>query len=159
MLSARLARTLALPAAAILLAAAAPAPAAADLLFTATLDGPAAGTGSPAVGTAELVLNDARTEIAYDIRYENLQGTETGAHFHYGEPGAFGPRLLTLPLGTPKIGVWEVDAFDLEQLEAGLVYINVHTDLYASGEIRGDVSFAAVPDETPSWSGVKALYR
>lgn len=137
----------------------APDPAATEVIYTATLDGATAGTDSPAFGQATLTLNDEGTAVDYRIAFSGLVGTETGAHIHNGAPGAIGPRLHTLPLGTPKIGTWEVDSFAIGELDAGRVYINLHTSLYLPGEIRGDVVSTSVAAAPTSWGAIKALYR
>lgn len=130
-----------------------------DTLYTANLNGPNSGTASPAIGTATLTLNTAETEVSYVVDYTGLQGNEIGAHLHNAPPGKDGPRLLLLFPGSPKEGTWAVGAFEVGELNAGRVYINVHTDLYPTGEIRGNVVFASVANEAVSWGAVKALYR
>lgn len=56
-----------------------------------------------------------------------------------------------------------LSAHDVGDLLAGRVYVNVHTTLYPSGEIRGDMSeTAASAEDEPrasSWSRIKALYE
>jgi len=148
-------RIMLLTAAAALLAL----PAAAATQFTATLDGPSSGTPSPATGTAVLVLNDAQTELSYTITYSGLLGAEVAAHFHNAPPGMNGPVMEPLPAGEPKVGVWAVTSDEVVELMAGRVYINIHTDLYPAGEIRGNVSFESVPSESQSMSSVKAEFR
>jgi hypothetical protein len=135
------------------------APVAADTLFTAVLDGPSSGTTSPASGFATLVLNSAETEVDYYIEYSGLEGNEIGGHFHNALPGEYGPRLQLLMGGSPKSGIWEVGAFEVGELKAGRVYINIHTDVHPAGEIRGNIEFTSVPTEAASWGSVKALYK
>ena len=134
-------------------------PVLADTIYTAILDGPTAGTESPASGTATLTLNSAQTEVTYVVDYSGLQGPEIGAHIHNAPPGMDGERLLLLFPGSPKVGTWAVSAFEVEELNAGRVYINVHTELYPTGEIRGDVMSSSVANEAVSWGAVKALYN
>jgi hypothetical protein len=137
----------------------------AETLFAATLDASqnVPPTGSGGTGTAVLILNDAATEVAYTVTYDGLEGVEIGAHFHRAPPGENGSILHSLPLGTPKLGVWEVTAHDVADLMAGMVYVNIHTDMYPSGEIRGDISqsTAAVSEEPLrlSWGRIKALFE
>ncbi|MGD9546076.1 MAG: CHRD domain-containing protein [Candidatus Krumholzibacteriia bacterium] len=128
-------------------------------VFQCILDGPTAGTPSSAIGYATVILNDDLTQAEYTVTYSGLEGDETGAHFHYGEAGAIGPRLLTLPPGSPKIGVWALDPEDVTLLLDGLVYINVHSSTYPSGEIRGDLALTTVDDGNGSFGRVKALFR
>jgi len=134
-------------------------PVLADTIYTAVLSGPTAGTASPAAGTATLTLNSAQTEVAYVVEYTGLQGPEIGAHIHNAPPGSEGPRLLLLFPGSPKVGTWAVSPFEVEELNAGRVYINVHTELFPTGEIRGDVMSSSVANEAVSWGAVKALYN
>ncbi len=134
-------------------------PASAATIYTAVLDGPTANTPSPATGTATLTLNDAETEVRYEIQFSELVGIEQMSHFHASLRGMDGPILTTLAVGSPKVGTWEVGPYEVGELQAGRVYINVHTDLYAVGEIRGNVVFSSVANEAVAWSAVKALYR
>lgn len=131
----------------------------AQMRFEFTLDGATAGTASSAFGTAVLVLNEAMTEVTYDIRHFNLEGGETGAHFHDGTPGNPGDRLFNLPIGESKQGVWPLEGNDLDILVAGNVFVMVHSSLYPIGEIRGNATLGSVPNETATWSGLKALFR
>ena len=131
----------------------------AEIRWEFTMDGDMAGTPSSASGTVVMVLNDEMTEVTYDIRYTGLQAPEIASHFHDGSPGTNGTRLLTLPLGAVKQGVWVMEGRDLTILLSGNVYVNVHTDSYPSGEIRGNATMDVVPVEAATWAGVKALYR
>lgn len=137
-------------------------PALSETVFEATLDGLSNVPPVPAVsatGEAVMVLNDAQTELSYTITFTVLSSTEIGAHFHNAGPRANGGILAGLPLGTPKVGVWPVTPADVLELFAGRVYINVHTNMYTGGEIRGNVAEADVPIQDTTWGRVKALYR
>ena len=132
----------------------------AETFFAAVIDGsqPVPPTGSPATGTALLVLNDSMDEVAYEIEFEGLLGEETSAHFHNAAPGQNGGVIFGLPLGSPKVGVWPVGPFEVDELLAGRVYVNVHSTEHPSGEIRGDIGLIETPAEQTSWGNVKALY-
>jgi hypothetical protein len=138
--------------------------ASAETIFTATMDGSqqVPPTESGATGYAVLILNDEETEVAYAITFTGLEGVEVGSHFHQALPGENGPSFISLPFGSPKIGVWPLSAHDVGDLRGGRVYVNIHTTLYPSGEIRGDISEStASAEEDPqalSWSRIKALY-
>lgn len=134
-------------------------PAVAGETFTAVLDGPTAGTPSPATGLATLVLDDTETLVEYVVTYQDLLGVEGFSHFHNAAPGRTGKALLTLPPGTPKVGTWEVTAFEVGELRAGRIYVNVHTDLYGGGEIRGDIMPSGVSAAGTSWGAIKSLFR
>lgn len=142
-----------------LLLTAAAGPAAADLVYSAVIDGATAGTTSAATGTVTMILNQAETEIAYEVVFAGLEGSETGAHFHNGAAGQIGARLQTLLPGSPKVGTWSVGPTEVAELNAGRIYINIHSSLFPTGEIRGNLEFTAVSAEPSSWGAVKALYR
>ena len=135
------------------------APVFADTIYTAILDGASSHTSSPATGTATLTLNTEETEVSYVIEFSGLEGSETGAHIHNGAPGEVGLRFLTLLPGSPKVGIWEVGPLEVVELNADRVYINIHTDVYPAGEIRGNVQFNIVANEAVSWGSVKALFK
>jgi len=149
-------KILALAALVVMGSAAAPR---AATIFTANIDGISSGTPSPGTGTATLTLNDDETEVAYTIEFSGLLGSEVAAHFHNGVAGTTGPVLFGLAAGSPKIGVWPVGPVEVGHLFDGAVYVNIHTDLYPGGEIRGDIAFQTVPDEAQSWGDIKALFR
>jgi len=44
-------------------------------------------------------------------------------------------------------------------IAAGKAYLNVHTQVYAGGEIRGFLVPASTPAEASTWGRVRALYR
>jgi len=115
--------------------------------------------GSGAYGTVTVILNDAETEAAYTVNFAGLEGEQTAAHFHNAPPGTPGPILFTLPLGSPLAGFWAVTPFAVQELFAGRVYINVHSNLFPAGEIRGDLVLTVVETAPSSWGEIKALYR
>jgi hypothetical protein len=140
----------------VMLTALALRPAAAIEEFSATLTGAEAGTPSPATGTATLTLNNTETQIIYSISYSGLTSPEIAAHIHRSAGGIAFP----LPLGTPKTGTWDSPpASDIELLRNGGLYINIHTQAYASGEIKGTLMRSATPVEPSTWGRIKSLYR
>lgn len=142
-------------AAAVILTIAGHSPLLAAENFVATLI-PQPGTGSTASGSATLVLADDLSTASFNITVTGLSSAEVAAHIHRAD----GSIAYTLPLGSPKIGVWNnpglVDgtAMQLEQL-----YILVHTANNPTGEVRGNIVKQAVPVETGTWGAVKALFR
>lgn len=133
-------------------------------VFQATLTGlnEVPPNGSPAIGTGTFILNDAGTELSFDIDYTGLiGGPVSGAHFHTAPAGVNGPivRGITLPLPSPAgeiLGVWSsTDAQPLTpalvaELFAGNIYFNIHTNGdglpdFPGGEIRDQLHRVAEP--------------
>lgn len=130
-------------------------------------------------GTFTARLNNAGTSIAYQLSYSGLQGTVTQSHIHFAQKGVNGGIVIFLcsnlgngPAGTqacPPSGTISgtITADDvvaaaaqgitagqlgevLRGMRNGVTYVNVHSDLFPAGEIRGQLRFgrgAAGEDE------------
>jgi hypothetical protein len=143
------------------LALAGPAPAAklggADhggRLFTTTLSGAeevdpvtgALGAGDPdGSGSATLTVNPGQMEVCYELSVEDIMLPAIGAHIHVGDAGENGP--VVVPLIPPDAsgvssGCEEVS----RELALALIqdpehyYVNVHTEDFPAGAIRGQLS-------------------
>ncbi len=119
---------------------------------------------SPGTGTGVFILNDAATELSYNIQYSGLMGTESASHFHtitVGPcPTGTGGVTFGVPTGTPKVGVWAIPAASVTNLRNGCIYFNIHSNLFPGGEIRGNiVRDDAVQVNTATWGRVKVIYR
>jgi hypothetical protein len=150
-----------------LLIALAPSAFAQTVTFTATLTGgeetPAAiNTG--AVGTAEVSVDVANREVAVTLKVFNIPTPTTAGHIHIGAKGTPGPTVLNFPpslvgrtgdftmsfrLGNtagvfnarPAIGINTIDDA-IQAIVGGNSYINIHTQQYPGGEIRGQLTLA-----------------
>ena len=102
-----------------------------------------------ASGLGFFTLSDSG--LAYNITARDLSGPVVAAHFHNEAPGVAGPivRDLAFVPGAPNTatatGTWTAgDAQPLtpalvQELRNGRIYVNVHTALNPTGEIRGQV--------------------
>jgi hypothetical protein len=124
---------------------------------------PISTTGS---GTFEASLNDAGDLISFTLTYGDLEGgAVSAAHIHFGQRGVSGGVIAflcgggTKPAACPAsgtvtgtIGMADIQgptgqgiepgsfAEAVRALRAGMVYANVHTARWPSGEIRGQVN-------------------
>jgi hypothetical protein len=129
--------------------------------FTATLNGDNNVPPIPevtATGTGMFTLNATQTELTFHIEYAGLSSPEIASHIHIGNPRENGSVAFPLPTGTPKDGVWEISPEDVAHLLAGELYVNVHTETYVAGEIRGNLEPAAVSTREISWGQLKSMY-
>jgi CHRD domain len=104
---------------------------------------------SNSLGTALLTLSTTTRLLCYSISYTDLLSTETAAHFHApASAGQNGDILFFIspppdgpsPLGSPKTGcVGPLTDKQMKNLTKGLFYINVHSETFPAGEIRGQV--------------------
>ncbi len=121
---------------------------------------------SPATGFGAFVLDNTGTQLSYSVSYNGLLGPLTAAHIHNGAVGVNGPvvyGLNFLPnVGTTSgtiSGVLAVTPLDVSNLAAGLYYVNIHTQVFPGGEIRGQIGLDATPSRPTSWGRMKSLYR
>ncbi len=131
--------------------------------FSAELSGTAAGTDSTAAGQALLELSPAGDLISYQLNVQNIENV-TMAHIHLAEePGGDGPPAVWLYPSAPPAelipgqfsGLLGQGSFtDLElvgplagmtlddlliAIKENRAYVNVHTEQFPSGEIRGQL--------------------
>jgi hypothetical protein len=105
---------------------------------------------SDALGVARLVLDDIET-LLFEMVVTDIANI-TAAHIHTGWPSEAGPPVHWLydvtgsnapggPFGPgdPVSGSVTLAAEDLVDLLTGYYYINVHTEDYPAGEIRGQI--------------------
>lgn len=115
-----------------------------------------AAAGLDATGAATVTLSSDRTRVEVGgLRFGELSSAATMAHIHVGLAGVAGPIVLDLSRTLPSpttitfnqsnypspvpAGVPANLAAFIDQLVAGNTYINVHTELCPSGELRGQI--------------------
>ncbi len=126
------------------------------------------GNNSPAKGSVQITLDEPNGTLAYTLQHSGLQGTVTGLHLHRGGFNINGPHVLDLPASaqSPLTGILDA-ATVTQQLEdpmlyraqkhlwrmlikSGLTYLNVHSDAFVKGELRGQLlPTGAVPFNVP----------
>lgn len=124
---------------------------------------------SDARGTFELTLSHDRTVAAYTLSYQDFETDVAQAHIHLGQRSVNGGVMIFLcsnlpnpPAGTPACpetagtvsgtfdatdvigptgqGVTPGDFEEfLEALQAAVTYVNVHSQRFPGGEIRGQI--------------------
>jgi CHRD domain-containing protein/PEP-CTERM motif-containing protein len=123
-----------------------------------SLDGPQAGTASPGTGSATLTLDDVALTLNVVMTYSGLLSPTNNAHIHCCSPpgvssGVIIPFVPPFVLGATSgsfSNLFSLTPTLLTQVESGGAYINIHTDLFPAGEIRGQI--AAVPE--PATAGL-----
>jgi hypothetical protein len=113
--------------------------------FKATLNGksevpPNASTGT---GTADVDYDPATKKLSWVLIYSGLSGPATAAHFHGpAEAGKNAGVVVAIPGATksPAQGSATLTDAQAADLEAGKLYVNVHTGANPGGEIRGQVT-------------------
>ncbi len=139
--------------------------------FSATLSGKdeVPPTESNSTGTAKFQVNENNSQVSYWVNITGIKKVNQ-AHIHNGTAGENGDIIVTLSKGKsakgddrpPQIGfdgnitkdellgpLKDKDISDLVSLmSAGNAYVNVHTDKYPDGAIRGLVTSASASTDT-----------
>jgi CHRD domain len=110
-----------------------------------------------ATGIGGLIVNSAKSKIWYQIEAEGLERV-TQAHIHSGEAGENGPIVATLFTGNKDTvnGALVQASITSDKLQGPLkgesipdlvtlfdkssAYVNIHTETFPDGEIRGQIS-------------------
>jgi len=94
---------------------------------------------SAGTGTAQVNVDTEKKEVSWTITFSGLSGDATAAHFH--GPAAVGENAGPVVDISGKIESGSAPLTDaqLADLEAGRLYINIHTAQFPDGEIRGQV--------------------
>ncbi len=103
-----------------------------DGVMVTTLDGSQANTSSTATGTAWAAFGDS---LYYHATIAGLNGSYTAAHFHMSPKGS-----ILFPVSftdSTASGYWNTPDSVAALLIENRVYLNVHSTLNPSGEIRG----------------------
>ncbi len=95
---------------------------------------------SGASGTAKVELDG--NVIKWNVSYSGTTGPVTAGHFHGpAQPGANAGVVVPFagPLASPIIGSATLTQAQVDQVKAGLWYVNLHTAANPGGELRGQV--------------------
>ena len=120
----------------------------AQTFFTAHLTGAqaSADVDSTGAGTAAFVLTD--DGLRFFMTVDSLSGPITNAHFHHAPMGVDGGvvrGIMDELDGHTSAGLWSPDDAQplsdelIAELFAGNLYLNVHTEAFSGGEVRGQI--------------------
>lgn len=100
-------------------------------------------------GVATFVINLSSGAISGSVTFSGLTSNAVASHIHQGAAGVNGPVIIPLQGGNGSTsGVWQVpDGTVLTQdqlnaLEAGQLYVNIHSVNFPAGEIRGQIDLS-----------------
>ncbi len=95
-------------------------------------------TQSPGTGSLTATYDTSSKVLTWDGSYSGTTGPVTAAHFHGpAEPGKNAGVAVPIPATRGKATLTDTQAADLM---AGRWYVNVHTQRYPGGELRGQLN-------------------
>jgi len=89
------------------------------------------------VGCVLCGLDRQNNGLTYDLRISLLGSVQTAAHIH-----GFSPAI---GIGNRVLGGWNYPAAAEASIENQLTYVNVHSNVFPGGEIRGQLFFPPLP--------------
>ncbi len=122
---------------------------------------------SPGTGTGFVTYDDVSNTVTTSITFTGLVGNTTASHFHApAAPGANASVIhgfASTPIGVKSGSYNDVwigpTSVQVGYLNSQLWYINIHSQSFPGGEIRGQVVPAVTPSRAVSWGRMKSLYR
>ena len=91
--------------------------------------------------------------LSWNITFSGLSGSETAAHIHGPAPvGVNAGVQVPLSTGSPKVGSAALSPAQIADLKAGLYYVNIHSNLFPGGEIRGQILALPTVPASQNWS-------
>ena len=112
--------------------------------FEASLDGKSEVPANATAGSGEVLatLDTVAKTLSYTLTFQGLTGPAMAAHFH-GPAKAGANAGVAVAIGKDPAGVVTAKATltdaQIKDLEAGMWYVNVHTEANKGGEIRGQM--------------------
>ncbi|MBC8005835.1 MAG: CHRD domain-containing protein [Verrucomicrobia bacterium] len=118
--------------------------------FTATLNGAneVPANNSKATGTATFKYDTITHKLSGTVTFSGM--TATASHIHKGDTTVAGPVVIpldvTVPVTSPiTLEPTTLDSTQRADLMNGLYYVNLHSEAFPGGEIRGQLT------EKASW--------
>lgn len=120
---------------------------------------------TPGTGNGMVTYDDVTNMLSWTITYQGLIGNATLAHFHGAAPIGVNAGVqvnianLSGGIASPMIGSTTITELQEADLLAGLWYVNIHSDVFSGGEIRGQVVPAPGALALGGFAGLIALRR
>ena len=111
--------------------------------YRATLNGPSEvpANSEKGTGTATLDFDTQTKTLTWTVTYRGLTGPARAAHIHgSAAKGVNAPPIIPFPKpASPIKGSVKLTDAQVQSLETGMLYVNVHTAAHPAGEIRGQI--------------------
>jgi len=100
---------------------------------------------SDGTATVDLTLDRKTLQLNWTITFSGLTSAPTGLHIHNNRPGSHGPLIYDLTPKSPQTfagplsGTVTMSGAEFQYLLERHLYIDLHTEKYPEGEIRGHI--------------------
>ncbi|MBD3220649.1 CHRD domain-containing protein [bacterium] len=115
-------------------------------------------SGASAYGQATLIVNDDETLAYLTVNFAGLDTDQTDAALLIGMDDEAGTVYTNLDLGSPLAMTMDYTMDLDEALDTDTLAIQIYSQDWPEGAIRGNFEFVTVPTEANTWSQVKGLF-
>jgi hypothetical protein len=94
-----------------------------------------------ATGTGKFSIDEAASTFCYEVTWNDKTGEPNAGHIHRGKKGLQGPNVINFQLPDKPKDCLKADAALLKEIAADPsgFYVNIHTGMYPTGAIRGQL--------------------
>ena len=115
-------------------------------------------SGVDAYGQATLIVDDDEVSFSLTVNFAGLDTPQTAANLIRAAADQAGSELEPLPVGTPLALTMDYTAAIAEALDAEELAIQVYSQAWPDGALRGNFVFVTVGVDETTWSQVKTLF-
>jgi len=115
-------------------------------------------SGVDAYGQATLIVSDDETSFFLTVNFAGLDTPQTAARLLQATNENPGNELLPLPLGTPLALTLEYTVSIADALVAEELAIQIYSEAWPGGALRGNFDFVTVGVTETTWSRVKTYF-
>ena len=115
-------------------------------------------SGAEAWGRATLIVSDDHSEMYLTVNFAGLESPQTSAGLAIGGAEEVGTTVYELPLGVPLAETVDSTPALLDALANDMLSIQIGSEDWPTGAIRGNFEFVMVGAEVSSWTEVKTLF-
>jgi Cu/Zn superoxide dismutase len=112
---------------------------------------------STATGMGTASLNLFTRQLALNYEFAGLSSAQTAAHIHMAPAGMNGGVIIPLPNGSPVNETFDLTVAQADAFLRGDLYVNVHTEMFPGGEIRGQLADEPAPTCPCDWNGIDGV--
>ncbi|MCC6816848.1 MAG: CHRD domain-containing protein [Saprospiraceae bacterium] len=95
---------------------------------------------STAYGVCGVSIDQGNTNLLYEVMHTGIGSNVNGGHIHLGAKGSNGNILKELELQLNySSGFLPINGTEVTEIESGNSYVNIHSDNFPGGEIRGQI--------------------
>ena len=116
-------------------------------------------SGVDAYGQATLIVSDDATTVYLTVNFAGLDTPQTAAKLLVGPTDQPGDELEPLPLGMSLALTLDYTVEMAVALEADELAIQIYSEAWPDGALRGNFDFVTVGVDETTWSQVKELFN